>query len=896
MAFPGLCQSPLKPPIDTTDFVNWPFVSDPGVSDNGLFFYYNIHNQVPGRTSLVIKDKNKWEVSFPDAFLLKLSRNKAFIKKSNDTLCILSLGTDKSINIPGINSVDIIEKSGKEWLLSTTTRGEFTIQNLSTKKLSTIKNVKNYWKGLGGNILVLTTDSNGTLTLGWLRLEEGRLDDPIWSETAAADSITIENLVFNKRGDAFAFVRKNGQVNRSLWLYRKKTNRTDPVLFYRPAQFPGFEIAPRTDLRVSEDGKRIFFNLKEIGDSVAFKPVTGVDVWSYHDVKLQSRRILELMDKVPHLPRHYLHVVDIQTGAGIRLQYPDESIDFFEHRTDTLAYIMQRKADVGESLWNRYAKPNYYIVSTITGKRIPVAMPLLDISPKGNIAICMNETLTGYYQFDLKKRSMTSLTDRVQVPKNDPDIDYYPQLKPAEWRGLAGWSENGKSVFVYDKYDIWQIPLNESGNHVNITNGYGRRHDISFHLITNPDGLINPSKEYLLSAFNKRTKDNGFYRKVIKVMDNPDSLSMGPWLYSVYNNQVAMFEDKHDPIKAKNANVFVVRRECVNKSPNYFYTTDFKSYFPISDVKPESKCNWLTSELINYTALDGRTVKGILYKPENFDPQKRYPVIFHYYEKLSDRLHDYKVPEGFDGPINIPWLVSREYLVFTPDIHFEAGSPGESAVNSVVAAARFLGKLPFVDSTRYGIQGHSFGGFETNYIITHSNLFAAAVSASGPADYVSDYNAVALGSGLSMQNGYEQLMFRIGATLWEKRDLYFKNSPVLYADKINIPLLMMNNKLDGIVGFNQGLEFFTALRRLGKKVWMLQYDGQMHSLFSRFAKIDYTIRTTQFFDHYLKGTLPPIWMTRGIPAERKGNEDGFQLDVGVTSPGPTLLISDFDKK
>ncbi len=276
-------------------------------------------------------------------------------------------------------------------------------------------------------------------------------------------------------------------------------------------------------------------------------------------------------------------------------------------------------------------------------------------------------------------------------------------------------------------------------------------------------------------------------------------------------------------------------------------------------------------------AKDGRPNQGILYKPENFDPRKKYPIIFYYYEKLSDELHLFSNPASTEGPINIPWFVSRGYLVFTPDISYSLGEPGASALNSVVSAAKYLEKFPWLDASKMGLQGHSWGGYETNYIISHTNMFAAAASAAGPSDFVSGYGSL-LGSGESAQFFYEIHQMRIGATLGDRPDLYISNSPVFNVNSVTAPLLIMHNKRDVPVPWSQGVEFFTGLRRLNKEVWMLQYDDQGHILYGK-AAMDYTIRLTQFFDHYLKGFPAPMWMTKGRPAKLKGVDDRFELDI-----------------
>jgi dipeptidyl aminopeptidase/acylaminoacyl peptidase len=196
---------------------------------------------------------------------------------------------------------------------------------------------------------------------------------------------------------------------------------------------------------------------------------------------------------------------------------------------------------------------------------------------------------------------------------------------------------------------------------------------------------------------------------------------------------------------------------------------------------------------------------------------------------------------------------------------------------------KYLAKRSYVDAKRMGLQGHGFGGFETNYIITHSNLFAAAMSASGVTDFVSAYGSI-IGDGSSRQRQYELYRDRIGASLWERPDLYIENSPVFWADRVTTPLLMMTNYNDGDVPCQQGIEFFTALRWLGKKAWMLQYDGEGHQIYSKTAQEDLTIRMAQFFEYYLKGEPPPKWMTIGVPAKLKGIDIGLEIDESGVKP------------
>lgn len=282
----------------------------------------------------------------------------------------------------------------------------------------------------------------------------------------------------------------------------------------------------------------------------------------------------------------------------------------------------------------------------------------------------------------------------------------------------------------------------------------------------------------------------------------------------------------------------------------------------------------MTSRLVNWKTFDSADCQGILYVPEDFNPANKYPLIVHYYEKRSDELNQYIFPTLASGDINIPWFVSNGYIVFVPDIHYKMGYPGASAYNCIVSGAEMLARNRWIDKQRMGLQGHSFGGYETNYVITHSKMFAAAMSASAVCDLINQYLSL-WHNGLGQEGFVEMGQIRMKFNLWQNKKLYILNSPVFNADQVNTPLLMMNNKGDNVVSFSQGAEFYLALRRLGKKVWMLQYDGEGHSIDSPKAEVDYTKRMTEFFDYFLKNRSEPQWMRVGIPAADKGCMDGL---------------------
>ena len=585
---------------------------------------------------------------------------------------------------------------------------------------------------------------------------------------------------------------------------------------------------------------------------------------------MQSQQLLELSRNPVEA-----YVLNIATHHIFRLAGWRQEVRapfYSEPQNNVTLLIENGPGDVrNEWNWNKDARFSIYVMSlkdgfrTLVKKNVPGIQAVhFFLTPNGEYVVFYNGEQGNYFSYEISTGVTRNLTVGIKATwknrngEDQPVGAYTPTRMPT-------FVSNSNCVLLYDRFDIYEVDLSGKIAARNITNGYGQKHHLEFRLaISSKLGPVDLGRDLILSAFDTSSKEAGFYSVLKGEYRDPQLLSM-------YAAKFDYFIEK-----AKDADIFVLKRMTASNFPNLFFTTDFRKFVPLTNVHPEKKYNWMTSELLTWKELDGRITQGVLYKPENFNPRIKYPIIFYYYERLSDDLHDFKVPAPSRGTLDIPLYVSNGYLVLTPDIHYTIGYPGRSAYNAVVSAADYVSKLPFVDAKRMGLQGHSFGGFETNYIITHTDLFAAAVSASGMSDFVSIYGSI-IGDGTSRQRQYELYRDRIGATLWDRPDLYIENSPVLRADKIRTPLLMMADANDGDVPWQQGIELFTALRRLGKKAWMLQYDGEGHILASPRAQKDFSLRMFQFFNHYLKGVRAPTWMTQGVPGRLKGIDTGLEL-------------------
>jgi dienelactone hydrolase len=438
-------------------------------------------------------------------------------------------------------------------------------------------------------------------------------------------------------------------------------------------------------------------------------------------------------------------------------------------------------------------------------------------------------------------------------------------------KGLSvqNWLDNDSALLVSDKFDIWLVDAYGKQPARNLTNGLGRRLKMKFKLIDiNRTQSIKIGDTVILSAYSYTTKFSGFYQLIINKKNSLKCLFMGP------NNFKNEFGESL-PIKATDATTYLIRIQSPSLFPNIFTTKDFIKFTKVSNIHPEYSYNWPTPELVKFESSDKTPITGVIYKPENFDKYKKYPVILTSYEIMSTNLYLYQQPfaDGSGGQLDITWFVSHGYIVAAPDVRYRLGYPGPSAYKSIEGMLSYLERQNWVNSNKIGIYGHSFGGYIVNYTVTQTSKFAAAISSSGLSDFISGYNS--LENGRSHQFLYEMGQNRLGATPWQRPDLYIENSPLFNLSKVETPILTVANKKDQRVNVEQGMELFLSLRRLGKRAWMLQYDGQGHGLGDR-AYIDYLIRSTQFFDHYLKDAPAPRWMTQGIPTKLKYRDGGYE--------------------
>ena len=862
-------QEVSKAPIDTSAFSKWISIQWAKLSGDGKYAMYLINNMPVYQQTLVIKKldglSSKTIIGASSAVFSKDSRSAVYLT-GQDTLCLLNLRDFSMKYIDPVYFFQLLTCKGEEWILyrKRTMKDVLFVRRLDDSKEIGLSDVTEYYFNQYGGILVLKkvfereTIKRDSIT--YVKMVNGS----VGRRNPIQEVGRMEDCLFSENGNQMAFIdhdEKNGR--KKIYYYRVGADSAECVVDNQTIS-GDYEIDGLNFF--GNGGKQLFFTLRRSDSSINLQvSPPKVDVWNSFDFKLHSQQLKEI--SVDDRIKKYIYSFDFGRRRIVRLQNDGESVFRLKGFDTIIAVRTHDFIDFLEKNWNRKSPLfKQYLLETTTGNRQEID-PSIDLSSIIKVrmdyfSIYLDSLRRDVHSYDLTHKIDLNLTSSLPIPPIDSDYDEGDEYFKSKPRGLSiEWLSDNGQVFINDKYDIWVLDPTGRTSPINITNSYGRKHQISFRLILDESKCpLKIRNSFVLCAFDNKNKNNGFFRVDPGRKGDPVSLIMTNDLYYTAHR----LSLGRPPVKASDAEIYLVEKQNASTSINYFWTRDFKKFISITDVHPERQYNWLKAEILNFVTLDGKAGKTIIYKPENFDPTKKYPVIIHYYEKMTDKINVFHVPQPMYDFIEIPWFVSKGYIVCTPDIHYTIGEPGESALNTVVGLTKHISKYSWIDTSRIGLQGHSFGGFETNYIIAHSNLFAAAQASAGPVDLICYYNSIWDGlNGASRQPCLELGQMRMGTTLWENPESYIRNSPIFFADKVLTPLLIMHNKEDVAVPFTQGLEWYIGLRRLNKKVWMLQYNGEGHSVLNFENRIDLTLRTTEFFNHYLKAAPIAEWMLPG---------------------------------
>ena len=908
-----LCGLSQKKVLDHTVFNEWRKIERSQISPNGNLVVYEInphqgdgylyiHNVSKNTTDSILRGKEAQISWLNDIVAFKITPgfdtlrncelNKIDKKKwPKDSLGIFLIERDTLIKVAKLKSFRFSERSNvltymlddnklevtdsgkkkkkkkkddtKEYKSDGTILAVFDPTTLLSKKM---KDVTDYEISENGKYLAAVTHKKEKSDSFRLELyREATILDHTYPMKSA-----YKQLSFSPEGNLFTYMHsadtsKNKQFQLELFDTQKKTNITvsDTSSSFLPN---GKAVSEHFKPSFTSDGRFMYFGIAdrvypEKKDSLLETEKPKLDVWHYLDDRIQSQQLKELKKDEKSTDLFIYHIAD---GKAVGLSSDTLKVNPVRDLKGQYLFAASDEAYAIANQWDVPSREDHYRISIMDGK---VELLHKDVrmdgqlSPSGRYYTWFNHNRNQYFILDTETGKESCITCGSAGVQWQEDVNGMPMA--ASPYGVAGYTGNERSILIQSSYDLWEYTI-DNGALNNFTGNGGSSRKIRMNPVKwNIDSVYLDPSNYYIMGFNEKTKGT----HLLLPKDHGDHIDVVEAYYSDHKLMPLM--------RAKQSERVILRKSSVKDYPELRLTsTTFSEERILTRTNPQQDSfNWASVELINWKSYKGIPLEGLIYKPENYDPTKKYPLLIYYYELYNEDLHNHYVPKPSASIIHPTEYASAGYIVFIPDIRYEAGHPAKSAYDCIMSGTDHVLKLyPSIDPKRLGLQGQSWGGYQTAQLITMTDRYAAAMAGAPVSNMFSAYGGIRWGSGVNRQFQYEKTQSRIGKTIWEAPELYVENSPLFHLPKVKTPLLIMHNDEDGAVPWYQGIELYTGMRRLGKACWMLNYNGDDHNLMKNANRIDLSIRMKQFFDHYLMDAPAPLWMTEGIPAVKKGKE------------------------
>jgi dipeptidyl aminopeptidase/acylaminoacyl peptidase len=681
---------------------------------------------------------------------------------------------------------------------------------------------------------------------------------------------TAKNITTDRAGEQLAFQFSADTTERKLYgLYYWTHKDTALQLLADTASIQlvaqNWAVSEHRKPFFSHNGSRLFFGVgakppvKE-KDTIPEEEKVKLDIWHWMDGQIQPEQLKKLKEEKK---RNYLAMYSPANKDFITLaneEMEEVTLPFYSDSN----FALGRSTKPYERLvtwegWNT----DYYRVNLLNGERTLLLKKYAYrpyLSPNGSYLVYFKDSL--WHSIDMASGVSTNISKGIPFALFDEDNDVPSKAWPY---GFGGFLNASLHVLVNDRYDVWLLSLKGDTPPVNLTNGRNEKWQYRSKSLNEKDPYIRTDERLYLTAQNEATKNLR-----VAYLENPSL----PVLKTVSEKPEQFIQLS----KAENADAVIYRASTFTTYPEIQLTNlDFAAPKIVTHTNPQQEeYRWGNVQLIEWKSLNGEMLQGLLYTPENLAEGEKTPLLVYYYERNSQNLHRHYTPAPSASIINPAEYVSRGYTVLIPDITYKTGEPAQSAYHSILSGTDYVLKnYSFVDEKRMGLQGQSWGGYQTAMLVTMTNRYAAAMAGAPVSNMTSAYGGVRWESGISRMFQYERGQSRLGETIWENRNLFIRNSPLFYLDEVTTPLLIMHNDEDGAVPWYQGIELYMGLRRLEKPAWMLNYNGEAHNLMKRHNRKDLSIRMQQFFDHYLMGKDMPEWMSAGRPAIDKETKTAY---------------------
>lgn len=909
--------------IDHTVYNSWKSKLDVNISNDGKFtsyvikplkgdgFLYLVNNQTGKKDSIFRANMPRFTAD-SKALVFKITpgfdtlRNCELnkVKKDKwpkDSLGVWFLATDSLVKFPKIKEFVVSEKGATFAFLSLENKSPLdVIKGKKKKKLfkkakiveeiksdgnllsvfdsegknkSYIKNVTAYVLSENGEKLAYITHKKNKVDSSRISV----LDFNLQKDYDLSDKyISIQHAKFDKTGNKLIYLASQDTAKDAkiyqLHHFDLNSNKKTQLVGTLQGEFA---ITKSVSLHLtpyfSLDGSKVFFGIADIPkvapkDSLLESEKAKLDLWHWKDDRLQAQQLVELSRDEKDT---WLSVFDLNTSNFIIIENDSLVLRHSSKNSSSFVLSYNQKPYKSRYNWEYPNKRDVYLTNVFTGehKLIFKADAFgIQLSPSGKYAVYFNEKDQQQYVKNLENEVSTCITCSEKTEWLD-DVNGMPiQASPI---GGVEWFKGENELLISSKYDVYKYDLTTK-KLSSFINSEAQKNKIRYSLnYWNNDSLYFDFENIYVKAFFEKDKSEAFY-KIIE--------------HGSHNDLVELHKSNHsfnNFIKSKKSDVIHFQKHSLKDYAESYLTnlSNPNEIKCISNTNPQQEeYNWASVELISWKSYEGIPLEGLLYKPEDFDSTKKYPLLVYFYEMYSDELHNHYAPKPTASIIHPTEYASAGYLVLIPDIRYKVGYPARGAYDCIMSGTDYVVRnFGFIDSNRMGLQGQSWGGYQTAQLITMTKRYKAAMAGAPVSNMFSAYGGIRWGSGLNRQFQYEKTQSRIGKTIWEAPELYVENSPIFHLPKVETPLLIMHNDADGAVPWYQGIELFTGLKRLEKPVWMLNYNGDDHNLMKNANRIDLSIRMRQFFDYYLLDKPAPIWLSDGLPAIKKGKEYGLEI-------------------
>lgn len=579
----------------------------------------------------------------------------------------------------------------------------------------------------------------------------------------------------------------------------------------------------------------------------------GLSIWRADASGLPMEQ--RMQDERSVMTWHYLDL-----SAGTSVQLTDERLTLVAPQARgawALAY------DLSPYGWmnavpirgSRPQRRDYYLISLGTGERtvllqgveVPISIVEPQLTPEGGRFLYWQQG--DYLLRDLvsgRTRNLTaSLPTSFTLPENDPVKGWFPDdggIMADALPLLQGWSVDGEYVLISNHWDIWALSLKGKAA-INLT-GDGVKKDRIYRrldLFTGRGavtGEVELSEPMYLAVFDRVSGERGVARR-------------GPQGSATLLHQAftALWY-----MKAAQAPVWVVGKMTATTPFDYYAVEDFKPGRRLTDANPHAGQHRIGGvRYLRYRTSRGELRHAKLLLPTTYEMGRRYPMVVEIYKGRSQGVHIYISPVIPEGGYH--WL-SRGYAMLLPDIIPRMDEAGPAALESVLAGVDAAIEAGVADPDRLGLYGHSYGGYQTQYIISQSDRFKVAAAWAGPSNLWNWCTDLYGGNYPGMVNCEFNQPYVTGPW-WSQWSAYLDNSPLYHARSIHTPLLLAHGDQDRSVPFYHSVMLFNTLRRLERPVVLLAYAGKGHHLEG--VSDDLWTRQLELFDHYLRNAPVPAW-------------------------------------